>query len=114
MTPNAMSDPTANPAQAGAAPPEAPEAPDDMSQGYVIEVSVLPDGTFTVDTEPLQEEAQEENGEPAEGPGKTYQSKGEVLKAVLDLINNNGQADDSNEQFQSGFSGSSAPTAKTQ
>ena len=78
----------------------------DLTQGYVIEVSVLPDGSFNVgDPEPLQEEAEEENGEETSDSGQSYPSIGAALKQVLLLIQENPVSGNADAQFQAGFSG---------
>ena len=110
LDPNAAADPSES------SPADAPE--DDMSQGYCIEISVLPDGTFTVDSEPLAQEAAEENAtsegaEGAEPSSKPYKSIGEAFKAALMIFQNNGQDVDEQGEFDAGMSGSSKPTPKS-
>ncbi len=75
--------------------------------GYVIEITVSPDGTFEVDSEPLEEEAQEEAGEApgSEMSASPIKSFGEALKRALEIYQNNGDDGDSDEQFDAGFSG---------
>jgi hypothetical protein len=53
----------------------------DPSQGYCIEISVLPDGTYNVSAEPLQQEA----NEPGESAGQPSQSFDEAIQAAQDL-----------------------------
>ena len=85
------------------------DSQDDTSQGFVIEISCLPDGTFNVSSESLPEEAQEEQGtgdadseEPGDG-GQTYKSFHDAMAAAIAIYKAGGQADDSESQFNSGF-----------
>ncbi len=95
-----MDIPTPEAAPTGQLPPE---APGDMSQGYTIEISVLPDGTFSVSSEPLQAEATEETGEPGSETGQSAKSIGDALKIVLDIYKNSGTASNEQADFMSGF-----------
>ena len=86
------------------------DAADDLSQGYVIEVSVLPDGTFQVSPpEPLSEEAKEENADAGEEPGSekgdTYEIIAEALKGIIKVVKANpvGGADAGQAQFDAGY-----------
>lgn len=74
-------------------------------QGICIEIQVLPDGTFNVSSEPLQEEAEEENCESGEEKGQTASSIGDALKIVLSLYRENAPSDSTaQQQFQAGYS----------
>ncbi len=77
----------------------------DLSQGYCLELSVMPDGTFKVSgPEPLEEEAKEEQGaEPGSEEGQDYDSIGEALKAILQAVRSNPVGGDSNKQFDAGY-----------
>ena len=84
---------------------EGGEEAGDLSQGYCIELSVLPDGTFKVSgPEPLQEEAAEEQGEaPGSEAGEDFESIGEALKGVLTIIKQNPVGDSDQANFEAGF-----------
>lgn len=70
---------------------------DDMSAGYCIEVSVMPDGTMTVDVEPLKDEMMEEDPEGKEpDTAMPVASKADALKMVSSIIDNNGSMDNMN------------------
>ena len=99
-----------------AAMPDAETAPDDqaeggaeeagdLSQGYCLELSVLPDGTFKVSgPEPLAEEADEEQGEAAGSEaGQDFTSIGEALKAILSAIKANPVGGSDQSQFEAGY-----------
>jgi len=102
---------------AGAMPPDAEggadtmadmSAPDDtgdLSQGYCIEISVLPDGTYQVSPpESLKEEAAEEQGgEPGSEAGQTFDSVGAALKQVLKLMKDNPVGGDGQASFEAGY-----------
>ena len=86
------------------AEPSPGAAAGDLSQGFCIEVSVLPDGSFKVSgPEPLAASAAEETGEPASEMGDDYTSIGEALKAVLMIIKENPVGSDENAQVEAGF-----------
>ena len=79
---------------------------EDLTQGYVIEISCLPDGTYKVSgPEPLQEEAQEEQGETpdADDKGEDFDSIGAALKGVLQMIKDNPMGDNAQSQFEAGY-----------
>lgn len=52
----------------------------DTSQGIVIEISCLPNGEFSVSSEPLQQEAQEEQGEDGSEAGQTAKNFAGAIK----------------------------------
>lgn len=84
------------------AEPVTPEesATPDLAQGYCIEVSVLPDGTFNVaGPEPLEADAAEGSYNAGEG----VQSVGEALKAVLSIIKANPVGGSDQDQFSAGY-----------
>lgn len=84
----------------------APTAP----AGFVIEISCFADGTFSVESEPLTEEASEEaGGDTAEDAGDSanpqtgdLKSFGEALKKALTLQQSGG-TDTSDDDFNSGY-----------
>lgn len=83
---------------------EAPAESTDLSQGYCIELSVMPDGTFKVSgPEPLQEEAEEEQGEPGSEAGQDFDSIAEAMKGVLRIIKANPVGKDEQADFNAGF-----------
>lgn len=76
-------------------------------QGYAITIAVKPDGTFSVskgalEAEPAPEQAVE-GMPPAAAGGESFQSVGEMLKAVLAMVNENPTSGDDQTQFNSGF-----------
>lgn len=94
----------------------------DMSQGFVIEIKVMPDGTFSVSQEPLEAEMEEEGneggapatagGEPPEapeGPGDSDENEmpaksfGDALKIALQMYQQSSSAQP-NDQMQQGYS----------
>lgn len=83
---------------------DAASATPDLSQGYCVELSVLPDGTFKVSgPEPLEAEASEEQGEPGSEMGEDMRSIGEALKKILEITKANPISADDNAQFEAGF-----------
>lgn len=90
---------TAAPADA-----ETPAESTDLSQGYCVELSVLPDGTFKVSgPEPLAEEAEEEQGEPGSEMGQDFDGIAEALKGMLRIIKDNPVGKDEQADFNAGF-----------
>jgi hypothetical protein len=91
--------------ESSTATPSPASAGGDLSQGYCIEVSVLPDGTFKVSgPEPLQEEAAEEQGEePGSEMGQDYDSIGGALKGVLTIVKDNPVGDSGQKAFEAGY-----------
>lgn len=87
-----MADPMMDPTAAPAAPAQ---------QGFVIEISCLPDGTFSVSSEPLEEEAAEEQGAPGSERGTPAKSFGEALKQALALYQAGGSTGD--DEFAEGY-----------
>lgn len=92
-----MDNSAATPADS-AADPAQPSA----DAGFRICIDCLPDGTFEVESEPLDESSDEEKGEessePASPPIKSF---GEALQAALKMYQNGG--DDGDAAFQSGL-----------
>lgn len=106
MPPNAMPAAAPAPAGAGAAPPM-DDAADDAGEGYCIEISVLPNGTFNVSKEALKDEADEDNAAAAGGPlgvtqnpngpgappaeahGQDFDSAADAFKAALEIYRAN-------------------------
>lgn len=74
--------------------------------GFVIEISCLPDGTFAVSSEPLEEEAAEETGAPGSERAQPVKSFGEALKQALALYQAGGSTGD--DEFAEGYA--SAPS----
>lgn len=100
-----MADMPSAPMPAEPAEAEAPPMAGDMSQGYCLELSVLPDGTFKVSgPEPLKDEAAEEQGEAYSEMGQDYDSIGAALKGVLEILKANPVGDSEQKQFDAGFS----------
>ena len=85
---------------------EGAETPGENKQGFVIEISCLPDGSFEVSSSPLEEEAQEEGGDPGSEAGKPAKSFGEALKIALQLYQNDGEDEDA--QMAAGYNGAGA------
>lgn len=87
--------------------------PDDAAEsggtpGFTICISCLPDGTFNVSTEPLEDEANEDNADGDEADkGKPAKSFGEALKMALEAYKNDGQ--DADAQLESGYGNQEAP-----
>lgn len=95
------------------ADPEMDAPEDDMSQGYCIEICVLPDGTFTVDSEPLPQESAEENAEGGqETPSAPLKDIGAAFKKALMIFQNQGKDVDEEAAFNEGASSKSKPTLK--
>jgi len=98
----------ADPAMEQAAPDDA-AAPEegDLSQGYTLELSCLPDGTFQLSPpESLKAEADEEQGEggePGSEAGETFDSIGAALKAMLKAIKDNPLGGDGQQAFDAGY-----------
>ena len=79
---------------------------DDASkdEGYVIEIIVKADGTFAVSKEELQAEAEEGPGEEAD----SYDSIGQALKAVMEIIKSNPIGESEQSQFDAGYGANAA------
>ena len=98
-------------AAAPAADPDADQGADDLSKGYVVELSCMPDGTYSVSgPEPLSEEQSEESaggdaGSDADDQGQTFDSIGAALKGVLDIIKQNPMSGNDQDQFNAGYAG---------
>lgn len=98
----AQTDPGVMPEDEAGASPES--ATPDLAQGYCVELSVLPDGSFKVSgPEPLEAEAAEETGEPGSEMGEDYTSIGEALKAILAITKANPMSGDADAQLQAGY-----------
>ena len=86
----AMGAPQSDPAEND--PADGPE--DDMSSGYVVCLTVKPDGTMSIDVESLQEEMQEEDPEGTEpDESKPVDSLPAAFKMIQTIVGNNGQMD---------------------
>ena len=71
----------------------------EMAEGYVIEIVVKADGSFAVSKEDLRMEA-------AEGPGEeamSYDSLGQAMKAVMDIVKQNPVGESEQSQFDAGY-----------
>lgn len=88
MTPPEVAAPMMAPAEEAAAP---------MPAGYVIEIMVHDDGTFSVSK---KEDMGEETAEPA---GESFDSLGAALKAVMSMVNENPIGASEQGQFDAGF-----------
>ena len=85
---------------------EGETASGDISQGYSLEISVLPDGTFKLGApEPLEVEAEEETGAPGEELGEDFPSIGGLMKALLEVVKRNPVGGDEQQNFEAGFNG---------
>ena len=97
MTPSGVNDAgeESSPASAGG----------DMTQGYCIEISVLPDGSFKVSgPSALEADAVEDEGQPAGSEaGEDFDSIGAALKGVLSIIQANPVGDDGAKQLEAGY-----------
>ena len=77
---------------------EMPEAQEtgDLTEGYCIELSVLPDGTFKVSGPgPLKDDEYEE--------GADFTSIGDALKDVLRIIKENPPKGEDQANFEAGY-----------
>lgn len=97
-----MANPTMDPTAAPAAPAQ---------QGFVIEIACLPDGTFSVSSEPLEEEAAEEQGAPGSERGTPAKSFGEALKQALALYQAGGSTGD--DEFAEGYASKATADEET-
>ena len=75
-----------------------------VDEGYVIEIIVKADGTFAVSKEELRVEAEEGPGEEA----MSYDSLGQALKAVMELIKSNPIGESEQSQFDAGYGANAA------
>ena len=84
---------------------ETPAEGGDLAQGYCIEISVLPDGSFKVSgPEALEVEAAADQGEaPYSEVGEDFTSIGEALKQVLTLIKQNPVGGEAQANFEAGY-----------
>lgn len=76
-----------------------------LEQGYTIELSCLPDGTFKVsEPEPLEVEAEDDTGEaPGSEMGEDFATIGEALKAIIGKIKENPVGNDGQKSFEAGY-----------
>lgn len=79
----------------------------DPAQGFCIEISCLPDGTYNVSIEPLQSES----AEPGESAGEQVSSFEDAIKSAISLYQKTSGGDDSSE-FDAGFSGNPTPVSR--
>jgi len=68
-------------------------------EGYVIEIVVKADGTFAVSKEDVRMEAEEGPGEEA----MSFDSLGQAMKAVMDIVKENPVGASEQSQFDAGF-----------
>ena len=73
-------------------------------EGYVIEIMVKGDGTFEVAKADLKMEAEEMVAEDT----MSYDSLGQAMKAVIDLVKNNPISASEQSQFDAGFEANAA------
>lgn len=101
-----MMDPSADPS---ATDPSADPSSSDASSGYEICITVKPDGTMAVGSNPIDPEDASEGGAPAS-------SIREAMAMAMDIYKNNGDApDDSGDSdFQSGFGKPAGPVTQKQ
>jgi len=71
----------------------------EMAEGYVIEIIVKADGSFAVSKEELRAEAEEGPGEEA----MSYDSLGQAMKAVMDIVKQNPVGESEQSQFDAGY-----------
>ena len=71
----------------------------DETEGYVIEIIVKADGSFAVSKEELRAEAEEGPGEEA----MSYDSLGQAMKAVMDIVKQNPVGESEQSQFDAGY-----------
>lgn len=69
----------------------------DTTQGYCIELYVMPDGTFTVSGPEAMDKMKEME------EGEEFSSIGEALKQVLMLIKQNPVGDSGQKSFEAGY-----------
>lgn len=84
-------------------------AGDDTSAGYCIEIRVTADGKMSVGVEPLAEEQDEEGGN-----AENYQPVGsikEAMQKVMEIYQNDGAQDTSDDDFNAGYGGGKSPAA---
>lgn len=82
--------------QSGATDPsQATPAPDDMSNGFCIELTVKPDGSMTVSVEPASEE-QSEEGE-SEEQAQSVPNLQSAFKLIREIIDHAGQMADAGQ-----------------
>ena len=79
----------------------------DPSQGFCIEISCLPDGTYNVSVESLQSES----AESGESAGTQASSFEDAIKAAIALYQQTSGGDDSSD-FEAGFSGNPTPVSR--
>lgn len=72
-----------------------------MAEGYVIEIMVKADGTFEVAKSDMKSEVEEAPSEDT----MSYDSLGQALKGVMDIIKNNPISASEQSQFDAGFGG---------
>lgn len=77
---------------------ETPEQAD-TSRGYVVELCVHPDGTFTVDGPEPYDEEQQEN----EDHGEPLPNIGQALRAVMKIVEANPIGKSPQESFEAGY-----------
>ena len=81
--------------------PASPEGQGDLSQGYVIHLTVKPDGFQVSEAEPLASE--ESEGDTSDSQ-PTYPDLTTALKHIVAEVKSNPLGDDSHAQFAAGYS----------
>lgn len=104
-----MADPTqgmAPPADQVADQSQAAPAPDDMSNGFCIELTVKPDGSMTVSVEPASEEQSEEGGEGGGEQAQSVPNLPAAFKLIREIVDHAGQMADAGQgqsEMSSGY-----------
>lgn len=79
----------------------------DPAQGFCIEISCLPNGTYNVAVESLQSES----AESGESAGTQASSFEDAIKAAIALYQQASSGDD-NSDFEAGFNGKPTPVSR--
>jgi hypothetical protein len=84
----------------------------DQSQGYLVEIKVLADGTFQVKQETMQIEP-EEAAAAGEETGENFDNLGDALKEVIRIVRDNpvGESEQANFEAGAGIAPRGGPTA---
>lgn len=95
----------------------APEDDEATDQQVLLTVCKEADGSYSlIEGDEEEAGAAAEGAMDEEGTAKKFDNKGALLKAILDILNEDeaaagGEAGSSEDQFQSGFGGPAAPGA---
>lgn len=122
-TPAPMADDTDAPPAVDASASDDPGSEDAGDENVLLTVCKEADGTYSLikgdeeDADGTDAAGSSDTaGTPEEAGKQTFDSKGALLKAILDILNEDeasasGDTGSSEDQFQDGFSGASAPPA---